>query len=179
MFWERTGEVLSFEPVYPMKRGGIVKQLQNVQKFVERFRARMKFGELSRMPLQLLRFELREEYVECEWIARRADAWDADISRTAREDNETFQALQDSIKVREMLFAIFPEVRSAVIRVYRQPVREPPDLIILGVVCREDEAPRNIKSLVMRAKLFGFHFYLNEGVLEPMQIKQRELELAT
>jgi hypothetical protein len=157
-----------------------MKPLLNAKRFLLEVRARMKFGELSRMPLRLLRFEIRGEFAECEWIARQPDVWDADIPRKARENNETLQTLKDAIKIRELLFAIFPDVRSAELRVYRQSVREPPGLVIAGTVNREDRLPLRIKSLVMEAKLYGFSFALENGALKARPAQQAtDMELAT
>ena len=156
-----------------------MKSLLNAKRFLSEARARLKFGELSRMPLHLLRFEVREHSAECEWVARQPDLWDADISRSARENNETLQTLKDAIKIRELLFTIFPDVRSAELRVYRQSVREPPVLIVAGVVNRDDKLPMRIQSLVMEAKLYGFNFALENGELKAKPAQSAEVELAT
>jgi hypothetical protein len=42
-------------------------------------------------------------------------------------------------------------------------------LIIEGAVARDDAAPAGIKSIAMRAKLQGLHFWLDDGMLEPLQ----------
>ncbi len=156
-----------------------MKPLLQAKRFLLELRARLKFGELSRMPLRLLRFEIRGESMECEWIARQPDLWDADIPRKARENNETLQTLKDAIKIRELLFTVFPDVRSAELRVYRQPVREPPELIIAGTVNRDDKLPMRIQSLVMEAKLYGFNFALENGALKARPAQSAEMELAT
>ena len=133
----------------------------------------MRFGQLSRAPLRLVRLEVRGEVAECEWIARPADPWDADLSPSVRERNASSQALEDSLALREMLFATVPGVSSAVFRVYRaveaiEPGVEP-ELIILGTVERDEEVAGNIRSLAMRAKLFGFRFWMDNGVLGTLQ----------
>jgi len=136
----------------------------------------MRFGQLSRAPLTLLRFEVRGPVAECEWMARPADPWDADLPHSAGEKNASLQALEDSLAVREMLFAAMPGVSSAVFRVFRKgetagqtAERPEPELIIVGTVERDEEVAGNIRSLAMRAKLFGFRFWMDDGVLGTLQ----------
>src|SRR5205814_430339 len=95
-----------------------------------------------------------------------------------RKDNETFQALRDAVRVRELLFSTLPQIHSAYFRVYRQSGREPPELIITGVSSRGSEPPASLDSLVMRAKLLGFHFSLDDGTLRALQAREGDLELA-
>jgi hypothetical protein len=121
---------------------------------------------MSRMPLRLLRLELRHETAVCEWVARANDPWDSDLPIAAPE--QTLQALQDAMTVREFLFAALPEVRSANFRVYRPAEGEPVELIIAGTVTREDEPLPTVRSLVMRAKLCGLRFSLSDGVFEAL-----------
>ncbi|HKR84481.1 MAG TPA: hypothetical protein VJS37_09910, partial [Terriglobales bacterium] len=52
--------------------------------FIRSFRRQLRFGERSRLPLKLVRLELRDGYGECEWIARRNDPWDADVAPVVR-----------------------------------------------------------------------------------------------
>ena len=47
-----------------------MKDLWEVGEFVRKIRARMRFGELSRAPLRLLRLELRGDTAQCDWLAR-------------------------------------------------------------------------------------------------------------
>jgi hypothetical protein len=54
-----------------------MRQLWEVADFVRTVRREMRFGELSRAPLRLLRLELREDAMECDWVARPPDVWDA------------------------------------------------------------------------------------------------------
>jgi hypothetical protein len=136
----------------------------------------MRFGELSRAPLRLLRLELRDDTVECDWIARPADVWDADLRRSVRDRNESIQALADAISIRNLVFDALPNVESAVLRALRQAAREPPEMIILGTVSREMPAVHRVSSLVMRAKLYGFCFCLEDGFLRPLQVGDRSEE---
>ena len=80
-----------------------MRQLWEVADFVRNIRRRLRFGEFSRAPLHLLRFELRNEIVqtvEFDWMARPADAWDSTLQRKVQEEHESLQALADAIAVR-------------------------------------------------------------------------------
>ena len=149
-----------------------MQQLWEVAEFVRSIRRRLRFGEFSRAPLQLLRFELRNEIVqtvEFDWIARRTDAWDSTLQRKVQEEHESLQALADAIAVRNLVFDTFPKIESAVLRGFRQPAREPPEMIVLGTVSREIPDMHRVSSLVMRAKLHGFCFCCEDGFLRPLQ----------
>jgi hypothetical protein len=139
----------------------------------------MRFGSLSRAPLELLRFELRAHSAECEWIARAPDPWDLDLVAEVGERNAALQALLDAIALRQIIFSAIPEIREAKFRVYRKRSSDTHELIITGLVSREDEAPPRISSLVMRAKLYGLHFSIQDGMLEPLQLETHNLEFAT
>ena len=149
-----------------------MQQLWEVAEFVRSIRRRLRFGEFSRAPLQLLRFELRNEIVqtvEFDWIARRTDAWDSTLQRKVQEEHESLQALADAIAVRNLVFDTFPKIESAALRGFRQPAREPPEMIVLGTVSREIPDMHRVSSLVMRAKLHGFCFCFEDGFLRPLQ----------
>jgi hypothetical protein len=136
----------------------------------------MRFGEFSRAPLRLLRLELREDAMECDWMARPPDVWDAGLRRSVRDHNESQQALADAISVRNLLFDALPNIDCAVLRTFRQPAREPPEMIILGTVSRGMPAVHRVSSLVMRAKLYGFCFCFEDGFLRPLQVGDRSEE---
>jgi len=142
-----------------------MRHLWEVSDFLRKLRVRMRFGKLSRAPLKLLRFELRGEVAECEWMARPADAWDSDLPPSVGKRNASSQALEDSLAVREMLFAAMPGVSSAAFRVYRALEGAEAELIIVGTVERDEQVAGNVRSLAMRAQLFGFRFWMNNGVL--------------
>ena len=145
--------------------------------FIRSFRRQLRFGERSRLPLKLVRLELRDGYGECEWIARRNDPWDADVAPVVREQNQTWQALRDALSVREVLFASIPQLQVAMLKVYRQREMGEPELIIAGTVNREDNPPR-VSSLPMAAQLYGFQFFLEDGALRPLG-SRRALRFAT
>lgn len=149
-----------------MSNGTIVR-LADVDVFVSRMRTRVRFGELSRAPLRLLRVEIRGDAIECEWMARPADPWDIDLSETVRERNIAEQALRDAVAVRQLLLSTFRWAATAAIRVYREG--EVPELIIAGTVARESPSLTGIRSLAMRVKLCGLQFRLDDGRLQPLQ----------
>jgi hypothetical protein len=150
----------------------LARLLSEIGLFVRAQKIQMRFGELSRAPLRLLRFELRGETAECDWLARPADKWDADVARCVYESNVSTQALKDVMDVRELLFSALPEVESASLRVFRNSVAGEPELIITGKVTRDQEKMRRVSSLAMRAKLLGLHFWLQDGVLEALQSEE-------
>jgi hypothetical protein len=144
-----------------------------VADFVRRLRREMRFGELSRAPLRLLRLELSGDRVACDWIARPPDVWDASLRQRERERKESEQTLLDAIRVRDLLFDALPQVESAVLRAFRSSAaREPPDLILTGTAGRETPPILRVSSLVMRAKLYGFQFELKDGILQMLGGKQ-------
>jgi hypothetical protein len=155
----------------------LMKTIYQVAEFLWKLRMRLRFGELSRAPLQLLRFEMAAESATCEWLSRDADPWDSDLPPTTRDANATLQALLDAIALRQMLFSSIPEIREAKFRVYRQLESHTRELIITGLVSKDD-APPQVGSLVMRAKLYGFHFSIQEGVLAPLQPRGETLQFA-
>jgi len=145
-----------------------MRLLWGIADFGRALHRQMRFGELSRAPLRLLRFEWRGDVAECEWMARPADDWDRDLPRQVSDSNASEQALRDAIVVRELLFDALPGIDTAALRVFRQSDGGKQDLIITGTVTRGDEAPRTISSTAMQAKLLGFQFWLQDGFLEAM-----------
>jgi len=150
-----------------------VKQLFEVANFVRRLRTQMRFGELSRSPLRLLRFTLQGDAAECDWLARPADAWDEVLPRQVGERNASMQALQDAVAIREMIFGLLPGIRTVELRAFRQSAREPPRSVISGTVVRQEAEVAKVTSPVMRAKLYGFRFWLDDGVLVTLQPEER------
>jgi hypothetical protein len=147
-----------------------------VADFVRGLRREMRFGELSRAPLRLLRLELSGDSLACDWMARPADIWDADLRQPVRDRNESLQALADAIAVRDLAFDALPKIEGAMLRVFRpSDAREPPDLIITGVASREAPPVFRVSSLVMRAKLYGFQFEMEDGVLQVLRGKDNAI----
>jgi hypothetical protein len=147
----------------------MMRHISEVGEFVRRLRVQARFGELSRAPLRLLRVQLCGEHADCDWMARCADPWDADLPPSVGERNVSMQALQDAITVRDLLFRTLPDLESAGIRVYRKTASDTTELIITGVVTRKERAPKAVRSLAMRAKLLGLRFWLDDGILENLQ----------
>ena len=150
-----------------------MRQLWELADFVRSKRRQMRFGEISRSPLRLLRVELRSDTLECDWFARPPDVWDSSLRRPERDRNESKQALVDAIAIRNLVFDAFPKIDSAVLRAFRQPAREPPEMILLGTVSREVPEMHRVNSLVMRARLYGFCFILEDGLLRSLQVGDR------
>lgn len=146
-----------------------MRQLWEAADFVRNLRRRLRFGELSRAPLKLLRLELRGEEAECEWLARPADPWDSDLPPGIGERHASLQALEDCLAVRRLLFSAMPSISKAVFRVYRGAQTDRVELIVTGTVTREDQAAANVCSLAMRAQLCGLRFWLADGVLGRFQ----------
>jgi hypothetical protein len=146
-----------------------MRHLCEIGDFVRRVRVQARFGELSRAPLRLLRLQVHGDAAECDWIARPADPWDAALPQSVGDRNASAQALKDAIAVRDLLFSVLPDLNAAGLRVYRQSAGGEMELIIAGSVNREERAPAMVRSLAMRAKLFGLQFWLDEGVLETLQ----------
>ena len=146
-----------------------MKPLWEAADFLTRMRRQLRFGELSRAPLQLLRLELRGELAECEWIARPSDPFDADLPPGVGDRHASLQALEDSLAIRNLLFSIFPRISKAVFRVYRQVEADHAELIITGTVSRDDHVTTKTCSLTMRAHLCGLRFWLSDGVLGRFQ----------
>jgi hypothetical protein len=153
-----------------------MRQLWEVADFVRALRRQMRFGEISRAPLKFLRIEVREDTLECDWAARPPDPWDSSLRRAGRDRNESQQILLDALALRDLVFATFPKIACAVLRAFRLPAREPPELILLGTVSREMPEVHRVSSLVMRAKLYGFCFVLEDGLLRPLQVVDRSEE---
>jgi hypothetical protein len=143
--------------------------------FVRSLRREMRFGQLSRAPLRLLRLELLEKTLVCDWVARPPDIWDASLQHPVRDRNESQQALADAISIRDLIFDALPDLDLAVLRAFRQSAREPPEPIIVGSICRDDPGIHQQASLVMQAKLSGFRFSLQDGRLESMPFEDFEM----
>ncbi len=146
-----------------------MKTILELGEFIRRLRSQMRYGELSRSPLGLLRIEVRDGHAECDWLARMPDVWDSTLPGNRGAQLASEQALRDAIGVSELLFESVPEVKEAQFRAYRQSAREPPDLVITGKLRREAPSVLRVPSLAMRAKLHGFHFWLDDGVLVPLE----------
>lgn len=106
-----------------------------------------------------------------------ARSWDVDLPAVVGERNASFQALEDAVAVRSLLFSTMPGLSSGIFRVYRQSRGEAPTLIMTGVAHREEHVPTGVRSLAMRAKLAGFRFWLADGVLKALQLEEQHMSL--
>jgi hypothetical protein len=147
-----------------------------VADFVRGLRRELRFGELSRASLRLLRLELSGDSVACDWMARPADDWDATLRPHQRERNVSEQALRDAMRVRDLAFDALPNIAGATLRVFRPSGgREPPELIIIGLASREAPPVFRVASLTMRAKLYGFQFEMEDGILQVLRGKDNAI----
>jgi hypothetical protein len=150
----------------------LAKQVFDIGYFFRAVQVQMRFGDLSRAPLRLLRLELKGDVVECEWIARAADEWDGFIPGHVSEENVSEQALMDAIAVRDLLFLSLPGADTALFRVFRESAAGELELIITGTVAREQSSAQNVSSLAMQAKLLGLQFWLQDGILEALRSEE-------
>jgi hypothetical protein len=146
-------------------RTGLAKQLCDAGLFLRALRFQMRFGELTRAPLRIIRLQVGDNNAECEWLARPQDPWDAGLAREIGRRHASLQALKDAIDVRALIFEMLPQVETARLHAYRECSSHTPEMIITGNVRREDSRFRSVHSLAMRAKLFGFRFCLENSDL--------------
>lgn len=137
----------------------------------------MRFGELSRAPLRLLRLELCEQKAECEWMVRANDPWDRDLPSQSQQRHQAEQALRDALRLREFLFAALPEIEEASITAFREADGEL-EPVISGLLEKSDLVAPQIASLAMRAKLYGFRFCLEDGCLQPLRTGAAKLAIS-
>src|SRR5215469_1838303 len=116
-----------------------MKWVWAASELLRKLRFQLRFRELSRAPLKLLRLEVRDGSAECEWLARANDPWDRDLPVEVRVENQTSQALRDALTIRQLLFDSLPEVHYASLKVYRRTAWEAQELIISASVSREDK----------------------------------------
>jgi hypothetical protein len=149
----------------PEGKPGLAEQFLNVGHFLRGFRVKLRFGEVSRAPLRPLRFNILGEVVRCDWLARLADPWDADLAPNIREQHASLQTLRDAIDVRALLFHSLPEIDTADFRVFRESANHAREIVMTGCAQRNDHSARGVHSLAMRAKVLGFRFHLEGNVL--------------
>jgi len=150
---------------------GLVGQLCKASQFLRSMRIQMRFGSLSRAPLRLVRLQMIDEVVECDWLARAPDPWDSDLSRRIQQRHVSLQALRDAIDVRGLLFNLLPQVDTAYFRVFRESPDSRREMIITGCAQRNDQTSRDVHSIVMRAKVLGFHFDMEGETLRDISRK--------
>jgi hypothetical protein len=143
---------------------GLAKQLYSASLFLRQFRLHLRYGELSRAPLRILRFQINDNVAECDWVARQQDPWDLGLASSIGRRHASLQALKDAIEIRSLLFAALPDIETARLRTFRES-RQSREVIITGSVRRRDGSYRSVHSLAMRAKLIGFRFSMENDVL--------------
>lgn len=146
----------------------LMKLILDTIEFFHAMRGQMRFGEFSRLPIRLHRFEIKDDLAECDWFMRPPDPWDVCLSSRLQEEHLTEQALLDALKIRELIFRGFPQVQRAGLRMFRELEGTAPELLMTGDIEREVHGLRTVASLVMRARLYGFRFSLTAGTLEPI-----------
>lgn len=140
-----------------------MRELFDTAGFLGRARRRMRWGAYSREPLMLLRVGWRGDSVECDWLMRPIDPWDRDLPPYLARENQTLQALQDALNLREIVFRSFPAVMNADLRMFRADENHRLELVMRGNISRSNEVLHRVASVAMRAKLCGFRFTLAEG----------------
>jgi hypothetical protein len=146
-----------------------MKELFEAARFLRMTRKKkMRYGAYSREPLLLLRFEWKGDTVECDWLMRSPDPWDKDLPARIAMENQTLQALGDAMSLRAAIFASFPAVTNAKLRMYRADSEHHLELMMTGSVTRSNEVFERVASIAMRAKLCGFQFKVDAGELKGM-----------
>lgn len=143
-----------------------MKEIIETFGFFNEIRRQMRFGEYSRLPIRVHRFEICSDWAKCDWFMRSPDPWDRNLPLKIQEEHVTNQALADALKIRELIFKSFPQVAQAALRMYRESENDAPELMMIGDVERGISSFRSVSSLVMRAKLYGFRFSLACGALQ-------------
>jgi hypothetical protein len=143
----------------------LAKRICDIGLFPRGLRVQMRFGELTRAPLRMIRLELNAHEAKCDWVARSADPWDADLPIDIGRRHASLQALQDALDVRQLLFEVLPDVNVAHLRIYRESSNRGREMIISGQVHRNTPSFRRVRSTAMRAKLLGFRFSLEDEIL--------------
>ena len=172
-----TSPTPSFEPgpVRPWWKdcSGLAEYLHEVSLFLRDFRSRMRIGEHSRSPLRLIRLHLDQGTIWCDWVARDPDPWDRVLPERIGRRHASLQALKDAIDARSLIFRSVQGADYAQIRVYRRTGEKSLETIIFGSLRRHGGGFRHIHSLVMRAKLLGFRFRLDDEVLSPLRTEDQ------
>jgi hypothetical protein len=143
----------------------LTEQLFGVSHFLFRLRTQLRFGELTRAPLKLLRLQIVADVVECDWQARSPDPWEADLPARLGRRHSSLQTLRDAIDVRALLFHAIPDADTVYLRIYRENAAQMREMVVTGCTQRNDNSARAVHSLAMRAKVLGFRFRLEDGIL--------------
>ena len=155
------------------ERHGFVDRLLKAGRFLHGLQVKMRFGKLTRAPIRLIRLQVCDEVVECDWLARAPDPWDVDLPRSVQQRHVSLQALRDAIDVRALLFSIMPRAETAYFRVYRESPDYTREIIITGCTHRNDHTSRDVHSLAMRARVLGFRFNLEGDKLRTIPAREQ------
>lgn len=147
----------------------LAKQLCDVSLFLQRLRVQLRFGELTRARLQPIRFQMKENVAEFDWLARLPDPWDEGLKAEIGQRHASLQALKDAVDVRSLLFFLLPNIDAAYLRIYRRRSNCGHDLVIAGHVQRIAPSYRSVHSIALRAKFLGFRFSLQNGLLSKLR----------
>src|SRR5947209_20415169 len=110
-----------------------MRRIWQFSELIRTMRRRLRFGSLSRLPLDVLRLELRGSAVECDWTIRGTDPWDGDLGAIQREQRLSEQAIRDAMVMREVIFASMREIDTAFLKGFRfWAVQHEPELLIQG-----------------------------------------------
>ena len=140
-------------------------QLNDASHFLRDVRSRLRYGRLRRTPLRLLRFQLSAEAVECDWVARPTPKAPARGFSPAQHRHASLQTLRDAIEIRALIFNLIPDAKEAHFRVFRMLPDDSLELVLTGLTHRVDHSSRGLRSVVMKAKILGFQFRLEEDRL--------------
>lgn len=146
-----------------------MNDLLDITEFLGRTRRKLRHGEFSRQPFKLLRLEWKESEVDCDWLMRAPDAWDAFVSKSISDQHVSIQALRDALTLREIVFRSFPRIECANLRMFCSAEDGSLELMMTGTMKRSDEILPRVPSIAMRARLCGFRFTLAEGVLKSLK----------
>ena len=149
----------------PEEEDRLFTQLARASRFLRDIRFHLRYGELSRAPLKMLRFQIVAGIIECDWMARKPDPWDAELARTVQQRHALLQTLKDALSIRALLFDAFKDVEMANVRVFRESADYKPEMIMTGCLHRGDHSARGEHSIVMRAKILGYRFRLEGDAL--------------
>jgi len=142
-----------------------MRGLTEIANFLRRSRTQLRSGELSREPMQLLRVEWKGDLIECDWLMRPVDPWDKYLPPELATENQTLQALRDALKLRAIILRSFPAVTLARLRMFRAGKNHQLELVMTGSVNRWDEEFHRVPSVIMRARMCGFHFTVAQGAM--------------
>ena len=144
----------------------LTERLCNVSHFLLRLQVQFQFGRHSRASLHLLRMEIIPEKIEFDCITKSSDPWETDPAEQNAKRRITLQVLHDAIDLRAILFRSVPDVDAARIRIYRNSGQYGRELIMVGHTHRNDQSALGFHSPIVRAKVLGYQFRLDNDYLK-------------